>query len=136
MVVTSEPSFMIASVMHELIRLPSTSTVQAPHCPWSHPFLVPVRSRFIRRRSSRVVQGSTCNSLLTPFTVNVILVAEGREAVCAFVVWVFCSTLITAPAAIGCVGAVSSFSFLVSRVSVTSERGFGFTQGRLRVNGE
>jgi hypothetical protein len=48
----------------------------------------------------------------------VILVAEGREAVCLFVVWVFCSTLITAPAAIGCTGAVSSFSFLVSRVRI------------------
>ena len=28
-----------------MIRLPSTRTVQAPHWPWSLPFLVPVRSR-------------------------------------------------------------------------------------------
>ena len=33
MVVTSSPSCMTASVRQELIRRPSTITVQAPHCP-------------------------------------------------------------------------------------------------------
>src|SRR5215467_6922662 len=61
MVVTVAPSFMIASVKHELMRFPSTNTVHAPHWPWSQPFLVPVRSSRSRRTSSRVVQGSTFN---------------------------------------------------------------------------
>ena len=34
-----------ASVRQELMRRPLTSTVHAPHWPWSQPFLVPVRSR-------------------------------------------------------------------------------------------
>ena len=42
-VVISAPSCMTASVRQELMRRPSTSTVQAPHWPWSQPFLVPVR---------------------------------------------------------------------------------------------
>ena len=59
MVVISAPSFMTASVRQELIRRPSTSTVQAPHWPWSQPFLVPVRSRWSRNASSKVVHGAT-----------------------------------------------------------------------------
>jgi len=39
---TSAPSWLIASARHELIRRPSTRTVQAPHWPRSQPFLVPV----------------------------------------------------------------------------------------------
>ena len=46
--------------------MPSTSTVQAPHWPWSQPFLVPVRSRRSRSRSSRVVQGATWSSRRCP----------------------------------------------------------------------
>ena len=45
------------SVRQELTRRPSTSTVQAPHWPWSQPFFVPVRSRCSRSASSRVVHG-------------------------------------------------------------------------------
>jgi hypothetical protein len=58
MVVTCAPSFMTASVRQELTRRPSTSTVQAPHWPWSQPFLVPVRSRCSRSASSRVVHAN------------------------------------------------------------------------------
>src|SRR5580704_6444352 len=45
MVVILSSWCMTASVKHELMRRPSTSTVQAPHCPWSQPFLLPVRCR-------------------------------------------------------------------------------------------
>ena len=38
-VVTSRPSRVAVSVRHERTRRPSTSTVQAPHWPWSQPFL-------------------------------------------------------------------------------------------------
>jgi hypothetical protein len=71
-VVTSAPSFMTARVMQELMRVPLTRTVQAPHCPWSHPFFVPVRPRCSRRASSRVVHGSTSSTFSAPLTVRAI----------------------------------------------------------------
>src|SRR3954451_24820319 len=50
------------------MRRPSTSTVHAPHCPWSQPFFDPVSPRCSRSRSSsevRVSTGSDCASPLT-----------------------------------------------------------------------
>ena len=56
----SAPSRLTARARHELIRRPSTRTVQAPHWPRSQPFLVPVRSRRSRKqieqRDARVVE--------------------------------------------------------------------------------
>src|SRR5260221_7590475 len=70
MVRISAPSWLTASARHELIRRPSTRTVQAPHWPRSQPFLVPVRSRRSRRRSRSVTRGSSSStSRRTPFTV-------------------------------------------------------------------
>src|SRR3954451_12601643 len=60
------------------MRLPSISTVQAPHWPWSQPFLVPVRSRCWRKRSSSVVQGATASCLLWPLIVRITAVASGK----------------------------------------------------------
>src|SRR6476469_6403400 len=77
MVVTLQPSFITASVRHELMRRPSTSTVQAPHWPWSQPFLVPVRSRWSRRASSRLVHGATSSFRSTPLTVMLIASLAG-----------------------------------------------------------
>src|SRR3546814_18397553 len=48
-VVTVSPSCITASDRQLLIRRPSTITVQAPHWPWSQPFLVPVRRSEERR---------------------------------------------------------------------------------------
>jgi hypothetical protein len=59
MVVMLQPLRITASVRQALMRVPSTSTVQAPHWPWSQPFLVPVNSSRSRSRSSSVTQGST-----------------------------------------------------------------------------
>src|SRR6187431_1358745 len=71
MVRMSAPSWLIARARHELIRLPSTRTVQAPHWPRSHPFFVPVSWRRSRRRSSIVTRGSSrMNSCRAPFTVR------------------------------------------------------------------
>src|SRR5207237_669329 len=53
------------------MRRPSTRTVQAPHWPWSQPFLVPVRPRFSRRASSSVTRGSSFNSCFLPLSRNV-----------------------------------------------------------------
>ena len=83
MVVTSAPSFITARVRHELIGRPSTRTVQAPHWPWSQPFLVPVRSRC----GAQVEQGrpgATVSLRSTPLTCSVtaILVGVGNRSAC------------------------------------------------------
>ena len=49
-------------------RRPSTCTVQAPHWPWSQPFLAPVRARRSRRRSRSEVRGSMSRTWAPPFT--------------------------------------------------------------------
>src|SRR5947207_3912325 len=67
------PSAASTSVRHETTRRPSTSTVQAPHCPWSQPFLVPVRPMCSRSASSTVVRESTFSDLLSPLTRSVTL---------------------------------------------------------------
>ena len=50
MVVMLSPSCMTARVRQELIRRPSTITVQAPHWPWSQPFLVPGEMQMLAQR--------------------------------------------------------------------------------------
>ena len=60
MVRMSAPSWLTASARQELIRRPSTRTVQAPHWPRSQPFLVPVRcealAQEVEQRDARVVE--------------------------------------------------------------------------------
>jgi hypothetical protein len=51
-VVTSRPSTVCASVMHESIGTPSTWTVHAPQCPSKHAIFVPVSPRSSRRTSA------------------------------------------------------------------------------------
>ena len=68
MVVIARPSTWAASVRQASTRSPSTCTVQAPHWPWSQPFLVPVRPRCSRRASSSVTRGSTASSCAVPLT--------------------------------------------------------------------
>ena len=51
-----------ASVRQELMRRPFTKTVQAPHCPWSHPFFDPVSCNRSRNASSNVTRGSTSSA--------------------------------------------------------------------------
>src|SRR5690349_12600964 len=70
---------MTASVKHELIRRPSTRTVQAPHWPWSQPFFVPVKPRWMRSASSSVVHGASLSLLATPLTWSVIVILVGAE---------------------------------------------------------
>jgi len=70
MVVISSSACMTAKERHEFTRCPLTCTVQAPHCPWSQPFLVPGRFRFSRRQSSRVVRGSRLSVCCRPFTLR------------------------------------------------------------------
>src|SRR6266566_8793754 len=70
-VVTSRPSHCAASVRHDKTRLPSTSTVHAPHAPWSQLFLVPVRSSRSRSASSNVTRLSNRNRCALPLTRSV-----------------------------------------------------------------
>src|SRR5579871_4778483 len=82
MVVISSPAWASASARHELMRRPSTSTVQAPHWPRSQPFFVPVRCRRSRSRSSRVTRGSSSSTLRgSPFTVRLIALLMRRISV-------------------------------------------------------
>src|SRR5256885_16047777 len=73
-VVTCAPSFITASVRHEFTLRPSTRTVQAPHWPWSQPFLLPVRSRWSRSASSSVVQGASVSVRSAPFTRSLMVI--------------------------------------------------------------
>lgn len=70
MLVTCASWHIAANVKHELMRRPFTKTVQAPHCPWSQPFLVPVICRFSLSRSSSEVLGSIVNVLFWPLTIK------------------------------------------------------------------
>ena len=67
-VVTALPWQRAARVRQELIRRPSRWTVQAPQEPRSQPFFVPVRRRFSRSASSKVVRGSMVSEWRRPFT--------------------------------------------------------------------
>src|SRR5262245_24120913 len=68
MVVTLSPSCITARLRQALMRVPFTNTVQAPQCPWSQPFLVPVKRRCSRRASRRVVRVSSVSERRTPLT--------------------------------------------------------------------
>jgi hypothetical protein len=60
------------------MRRPSTITVQAPHWPWSQPFLVPVRCRCSRSASSSVVRVSSVRVRLAVDLHRVFTRAERR----------------------------------------------------------
>src|SRR5215471_18018105 len=82
MVVISSPSCMTANVRHDVTRRPFTCTVHAPHCPWSHPFLVPVNWSRSRSRSNSDVRTSTVITCGSPFTVNVMVRSKGISVAC------------------------------------------------------
>src|SRR5437879_6132598 len=67
-VVTSAPSAWTASIKQARTLWPSTSTVQAPHTPYSQPMWVPVSPRSSRRESTRSRRGSTVSWYAIPFT--------------------------------------------------------------------
>src|ERR1700730_11401213 len=70
MVPMVEPLACTARIVHDLTATPSTSTVQAPHCPVSQPTCVPVRRRSLRMNSTSRVRGSTCALTFLSLTVN------------------------------------------------------------------
>src|SRR3954447_909196 len=76
-VTTSLPSWATARDRHESVRRPSSSTVQAPHCPWSQPFLGEVTPSRSRSASSREVRVSTLTVRSRPSTCKV-MVASTR----------------------------------------------------------
>src|SRR5262245_42381145 len=73
MVLTSCPSALTASVVHDSTALPSRCTTQPPHCEVSQPTWVPVSRRFSRRNCTRRVRGSTLAVTGLPFTISEIL---------------------------------------------------------------
>jgi len=78
-VVTADPDAVTASTRQEFTRRPSSSTVQAPHWPWSQPFLEPVRPRWSRSRSSRDVRWSSSLDRSTPLTIRRTVLRVGLE---------------------------------------------------------
>src|SRR6266699_3060121 len=61
-----------ASARQLFTRRPSSKMVQAPHCPWSQPFLGPVSPRRSRSASRSVVRVSMTRRCSVPFTQRVI----------------------------------------------------------------
>ena len=76
-----------ARVRQELTRRPSTRTVQAPHWPWSQPFLVPVSSRYSRRASRSVVRVSRVRVCGLPLILRVTVAVWGVVASAAWPSW-------------------------------------------------
>ena len=58
-------------VMHERISLPFIMMLQAPHCPWPHPILVPVSRNCSRITSARVASGSAIMVFGAPLRLTV-----------------------------------------------------------------
>src|SRR4051794_32101531 len=71
-VLTSWPSHMTASVVHDLTGSPSISTVQTPQLEVSQPQCVPVRPSVSRRKWTSSSRGSTSAVRASPLTVTVI----------------------------------------------------------------
>ena len=71
-VVTSRPSTCTASIVQDLIALPSTSTVQAPQLVVSQPRCVPVSPTPRRIRSASSSRGSISAIFFLPLIVNLI----------------------------------------------------------------
>ena len=69
-VVTSRPSTWTASIVQDLIALPSTSTVQAPQLVVSQPRWVPVSPTPRRIRSASSSRGSISATFFAPLIVN------------------------------------------------------------------
>ena len=68
----SAPSAWTASMVHDLVGAPSTSTVHAPQCVVSQPMWVPVSARSSRIRWTSRRRESTVAECAVPFTVTVI----------------------------------------------------------------
>src|SRR5579872_1560178 len=69
-VVISQPSAWPVATRHAVTGSPSSSTVQAPQSPASHPTLVPLSPRFSRSTFDSRSTGLTANSTACPFTVK------------------------------------------------------------------
>src|SRR5205807_2522996 len=80
MVVISAPLATTAKVRQELTRRPSRRTVQAPHWPWSQPFLLPVSSKCSRRASRSEVRVSRVRVCGVPLTLRVRVMVCGVVA--------------------------------------------------------
>src|SRR6476620_3334126 len=70
MVVISLPPTRPTCVMHERVATPSTRTVHAPHWPSPQPYLLPVRSRSLRRTESRLTDESISTAIFLPLTLS------------------------------------------------------------------
>src|SRR5258708_38278902 len=79
-VVISRSSHSTGRARHERMGRPSTSTVQVPPSPSSHPCLVPMRPSSSRRTSSRVWWTGARHSRSSPFTLSWIRILSKARA--------------------------------------------------------
>ena len=70
-VVIERPSACTASIVHDFIGVPSSSTVHAPQLVVSQPMWVPVSPTMRRMRSTRSTRGSTSSVWVVPLMVTV-----------------------------------------------------------------
>src|ERR1700679_2573324 len=83
MVVILAPTASANSVWQDLTAWPSSRTVQAPHSPSPHPYLVPVRLRRLRRTESRVSSAGAGTGTLAPLILRYVsLIWELRARLC------------------------------------------------------
>src|SRR6266852_5178292 len=79
MVVTVLPETWDTWVWHEKARLPSIWTMQAPHRPVPHPYLVPVSLRPSRSTHNSGVAGGASVDAALPFTVKLMAMVSSFE---------------------------------------------------------
>ncbi|MNN81804.1 hypothetical protein D3C81_1986640 [compost metagenome] len=90
------------------MRWPSSMTVQAPHWPWSQPFLVPVSCRCSRKASSKVVRVSSSRLWRRPLTSRLTFIRTGGA-------WPAVLTACAAPATPGTAAAVADSAPAISK---------------------
>src|SRR5258707_96760 len=76
MVVTVLPAMSATCIWHEKARLPSMCTMQAPHRPVPHPYLVPVSLRSSRSTHNKGVAGGASVDAGLPFTVKFVAIVS------------------------------------------------------------
>src|ERR1051325_9945034 len=73
MVVIRRPATDRIGVTQDRTATPSSSTVQAPHCPSPHPYLLPVRSKSSRSTLSKLRSGSAATLVWYPLSFNSVM---------------------------------------------------------------
>src|SRR6266571_6468863 len=80
-VVICFPAARATWVMHERVATPSISTVHAPHWPSPQPYLLPVKSRSLRKTDSRLTVESTSTVTFFPLTLRLVILTINTSSI-------------------------------------------------------